>query len=64
MIYKYGYKLRPPSIGTQPKGYLELEDKGISVRKDKNGYWGYATYDRKLTDKEMFEYDLELLEVE
>ena len=27
-------------------------------------YWGYVTYDRKLTDKEMFEYDLDLLEVE
>ena len=32
--YKYGYKLRPPSIGTQPKGFLSLNAERY------RGYWG------------------------
>lgn len=60
MIYKYGYKLRPPSIGTQPKDYIAVNC-NISALEN---YWGMVVYDRKLTEEEMFEYDLDLLEVE
>ena len=56
MEYKYGYRPRPPSIGTQPKGFLRLNADRY------RGYWGYVVYDRELTEKEMFEYDLDKLE--
>ena len=58
MIYKYGYRLRPPSIGTEPKGYFDWE----CYSDKQNGYWGWVGYQRELTEKEMFEYDLDRLE--
>lgn len=60
MIYKYGYRLRPPSIGTQPKDFIGMNRSIMALE----NYWGIVVYDRKLTEKEMFEYDLDLLEVE
>jgi len=58
-MYKYGYRLRPPSVGTQPKGFIEIYD---DIGSD--DFWGHVIYDRELTEKEMFEYDLDKIEEE
>ena len=56
-MYKYGMRLRGFSIGCQPmKGLVERQD-------DKTGkYWDILVYDRKLTDKEINDYELERVE--
>lgn len=55
-MYKYGMRLRGFSISTQPKaGFYERQD-------DHTGkYWDILIYDRKLTDKEVQEYELDYL---
>lgn len=53
--YMYGYRLRPPSVGTQPKGFLRFK------AQEYLDYWGYVIYNRKLTEKEMDQYDLDYL---
>ena len=56
--HTYYYRLRPPSPGCQPKqGLLETNNKEIEYNNRK--YWGYAVYDRELSDKELYEYDLD-----
>lgn len=60
--YKYYYRLRPPSIGCQPrKGLIKMESEMITI--DDYEYWGYVTYDRPLTENECYEYDLDYKEV-
>ena len=53
-MYKYGMRLRPFSIGCQPKvGFVERED-------DPTGkYWDIIIYDRPLTEKELEDYELD-----
>ena len=53
--YKYGMRLRGFSIGCQPKGVLYRED-------DNTGkYHDIIVYDRKLTEKELSDYELDYL---
>ena len=59
MIYKYGYRLRPPAIETEPRGYVSK--KAFSTKE--NGYHGVVTYDRELRVGEMYAYDLDYLGV-
>lgn len=59
MMYKYGYRLRPPVLATEPKGYTKRK----SFDHKTDGYWGIVYYDRELTEQEAFSYDLDLLEV-
>lgn len=55
MMYKYGMRLRGFSIGCQPsKGWIETEDG------DKE-YWNYLYYDRKLSEEEVRDYELDFL---
>lgn len=56
MKYKYGMRLRGFSIGCQPReGFYERED-------DPTGkYWDILIYSRKLTDKELQEYELDYI---
>lgn len=54
MMYKYGMRLRPCGIACQPKGFTECLDG------DKK-YWNYLLYDRKLTDEETKNYDLDYI---
>lgn len=56
-MYKYGMRLRPFGIGCQPNGVKELED----VDKLVTGYWSYIYYDRELTDKECYDYELDFI---
>ena len=55
-MYKYGMRLRGFSIGCQPKeGFYE-------VKEDKTGkYWDILIYSRKLTDKEIKDYELDYI---
>lgn len=56
--YTYYYRLRPLSIGCQPsKGLLKINSEKI-IHNDRE-YWGYAEYDRELTDSELYDYDLD-----
>ena len=53
--YKYGMRLRGFSIGCQPmNGLLTAEDG------DKK-YYSYLYYERKLTDKELEDYELDFI---
>ena len=54
MMYKYGMRLRPYSLGCQPKNGL------VSVYLD-NRYWNILIYNRKLTDQEVSDYELDYL---
>lgn len=56
--YKYGMRLRGFSPGCQPRGVVRRED-------DSSGkYWDIIVYDRKLTDNELFDYELDELKGE
>ena len=56
--YYYVYLFRPPMPGAQPlDGLIETRDADdLEVRGRKQ--WGYAVYDRELTDKEITQYEL------
>lgn len=53
-MYKYGMRARPRGSGCQPYGYIE------AIEKDKwiDGYWTELTYDRELTELEIYAYEL------
>lgn len=56
MRYRYGMRLRGFSIGCQPKDGLR------DIEGDKTGrYWNILGYDRKLTDEECRDYELDYL---
>jgi len=56
--YIYYYRLRPPSMGCQPsKGLLEMN--GDSTIHNSREYHGTCTYNRELTSKELYDYDLD-----
>jgi len=55
--YRYGMRLRGFSIGCQPmEGLIEARDDIIKGR-----YHNLLIYDRKLTDEEIEEYELDYL---
>jgi len=56
--FTYYFRLRPPSLGTHPRnGLIELN--GDKINYNSREYWGYASYDRELTDSELYDYDLD-----
>lgn len=58
--YTYYMRLRPPSIGTQPRGTTNINSESITI----NGYQyhGSVTYNRELTQNEIYDYDLDYIE--
>lgn len=55
-IYSYGMRLRGFSIGCQPKDGL------VERRDDKSGlYYDVLVYERKLTRKELEDYELDYI---
>jgi hypothetical protein len=54
-LYKYGMRLRGFSIGCQPMAGLVLAEEG-----DRK-YYNYLYYERKLTDKELEDYELDFI---
>ena len=56
MLYEYGMRLRPFAPLCQPMNGL------VSTDTDPSGkYWTILTYDRKLTEKELEDYELDEL---
>jgi hypothetical protein len=56
--YTYYFRLRPPMPGCQPRNGL-LETNAETITHNNRQYWGTATYNRQLTDSELYEYDLD-----
>lgn len=55
-MFKYGMRLRGFSIGCQPmKGFYERQDD------DSRKYHDILIYERKLTDEELMDYELDFL---
>lgn len=64
-LYRYESTQRPVGLGTFPKrGAVETWNYGLGrgITHDENGNeimsWGYIAYNRKLTEKEMSDYEL------
>lgn len=50
MLYWYEMRLRPVSIGTQPRGFIQVDhDKGRH---------GIVAYDREISDADLEYYDM------
>jgi hypothetical protein len=54
-LYWYEMRLRPLSIGSQPNGFIQIDDT--------KGRHGIIAYNRPLTQNEINEYDLSLWEI-
>lgn len=58
--YTYYCRLRPPGIGCQPrKGLVEINYNSVNI--GNREYWGSVTYNRQLTEQEIFNYDLDII---
>lgn len=57
-MYRYYLTMRPPSIGTHPKGSVNTVAFDRLERFDEFMAWGYVEYDRPLTEKEVCDYEL------
>ena len=62
MIYRYYSKLRPISYNTYPKndnyiGFKNFDDR-IFCEDVKDWTWGYVEYSERLSDRDIFDYDL------
>lgn len=58
--YTYYCRFRPPAPGCQPKkGLIDIEHNFITINNYK--YWGSVTYNRQLTEQEIFNYDLDII---
>jgi hypothetical protein len=56
--YTYYCRLRPPFIGCQPRNGL-IETNCNEIEHNNRTYWGTVTYNRTLTDAELYSYDLD-----
>lgn len=57
MIYKYGMRLRGFSPGCQPMQGLEM-----AYEPKDHKYYNILVYSRELTEKELADYELDLIE--
>jgi len=56
VVYTYGMRLRGFSIGCQPKdGFIERRDDMSSL------YYDVLVYDRKLSQQELLDYELDYI---
>ena len=59
--YTYYCRLRPPAPGCQPrKGLLKIDFNEVIIQGRE--YWGSVTYNRQLTENELYNYDLDYIE--
>ena len=58
--YRYYCLYRPPMPGTIPRGTINIKDFGKreAIPGINRQAWGYAEYDRKLTTREIYDYEL------
>lgn len=61
MYYYYGMRLRPYGPGCQPREGL-VRANPHEAYFNRRRYWSVLTYDRPLTDKECYVYDLDRIE--
>lgn len=63
MIYRYYCPYRPPAPGAVPRGAVRVVFSDDEFMTDEEGYvhraWGFVEYDHKLTDAEIYDYELE-----
>lgn len=59
-FYRYYCLFRPPMPGTIPRGMVKIVDFGERrmVPEIRREAWGYVDYERKLSEREMYEYEL------
>lgn len=59
-LYKYYTTKRPPDIGTVPKDFINVINYGELKQIRKSGFhaWGEVEYSRKLSEKEIYDYEL------
>lgn len=55
MRFKYGMRLRGFSPGCQPRGVVDYED-------GDDRYYDFIVYDRRLSDAEVKDYELDFIE--
>lgn len=60
--YYYGMRLRPFSLGAQPKGVIRREDAEIYNTKEQT-YHDVIVYGRELTKEEVWRYSLDLVRI-
>lgn len=58
--YTYYCRLRPPAPGAIPKDTIKINYDNITI--NNREYWGSVTYNRPLTENEMYNYDLDYFE--
>lgn len=58
--YRYYCLYRPPMPGTIPRGAIAIKDFGDKQRVEEIGRdaWGYAEFQRELTDHEVLDFEL------
>lgn len=59
-MYRYYLLQRPPSLGCQPGGAVNIHtyDEITYIVAIRYGAYGYAEYERELTEQEINEYEL------
>lgn len=57
-MYKYGMRLREFGVGCQPKGHKDF----AYCDKSSTGYWSFVWYDRKLSESELENFNLDFIE--
>ena len=57
-MYKYGMIEREFGVGCQPKGFVKFE----YLDKNKTGYYSYVWYDKKLTEQQVLDFSLKLID--
>lgn len=59
-VYRYYCKFRPPMPGAVPRqGLVRVASYDYKQSIGGIGAWGFAEYDRPLTDEEVYDYELE-----
>lgn len=59
VVYRYYCRLRPPMPGSVPRqGLVRTYEYDYKQSFDGIGAWGFAEYDRLLTDEEVNHYEL------
>lgn len=58
-LYRYDLLMRPPTPGAIPiAGLVECREE-VGISPSGHHTWGYAIYNRKLSDQEVYNWELE-----
>ena len=59
--YRYATLMRPPELGACPMEGMVAFSWENGIAPSGHHYWGWCEYNRKLTDKEIIDYEMEEL---